>query len=398
MQDPRLPPSRPSSQVEPVASRGPVILIAGGGTGGHLMPALAIAEAIRERYPDWDVVLAGARRGIEARLLPNRPFRFHLLPAEPLYRRQWWRNLRWPFLAIRLIRETGRLLDLERPAAVLGTGGYASGPVAWLAARRGVPTAIFEPDARPGLTSRLLARRVDEVYLGVPEAERLLGREGRKGREGRDGAVTRKPRFFLTGPPIVPPDPSAAARGREVFGVDGTRPVVLITGGSQGALALNQTVASWIRSGRAERIQVIWATGAGTYDRFRDFHHPPSVHVAAFLDPIAEAYAVADLAVTRAGMMTIAELCAWGLASILVPLPTAAQDHQTENARVMAAAGAAVQVPQAELTVERLSEEVGSLTVNSARRSGLAAQARKRGRPEARAEILSHLERLIGPG
>jgi UDP-N-acetylglucosamine--N-acetylmuramyl-(pentapeptide) pyrophosphoryl-undecaprenol N-acetylglucosamine transferase len=360
-----------------------VILIAGGGTGGHLMPALAIADAIRERHADWTVVLVGAQRGIEAQLLPARSHRYHLLPAEPLHRRQWWRNLRWPVLAVRLLRGTAAILDRERPAAVLGTGGYASGPVVWLAARRGIPTAIFEPDARPGLTSRLLSRRVREVYLGVPEAERAL----------RFGPRTQ---VRVTGPPIIPPDPTAATQGRAIFAVDAARPVVLVTGGSQGALALNEIVGAWIRSGRAASVQVIWATGAGSYDRFRALHQPPGVHVSPFLDPIAPAYAIADLAVTRAGMMTIAELCAWGLPSILVPLPTAAQDHQTHNARVMSEAGAAVHVPQRDLNPDRLASEVESLAADSARRAALGGRAKARGKPQATAEIRGHLERLIG--
>ena len=131
------------------------VLIAGGGTGGHLMPALAIAEALRTRHPDWRIVLAGAIRGVESRLLPERTFPFHLLPFEPIYRRQWWwKNLKWPLLGIRLIRLVRGLLDHERPDLVLGTGGYASGPIVWAAARRGIPTAILEQDAFPGLVTR----------------------------------------------------------------------------------------------------------------------------------------------------------------------------------------------------------------------------------------------------
>ncbi|MGH7676776.1 MAG: UDP-N-acetylglucosamine--N-acetylmuramyl-(pentapeptide) pyrophosphoryl-undecaprenol N-acetylglucosamine transferase, partial [Gemmatimonadales bacterium] len=134
------------------------VLLAGGGTGGHLMPALALAEALREARPDMEPVLVGAERGLDGQVLSQRPFRYHLLPLEPIYRRAWWRNARWPFVAWRAWRAVGRLLDAERPAIVIGTGGYAAGPVVWRAQRRGLPTALQEQNAFPGLTTRWLAR------------------------------------------------------------------------------------------------------------------------------------------------------------------------------------------------------------------------------------------------
>jgi len=360
------------------------ILIAGGGTGGHLMPALAVAEQLRRDQPGWRIVLAGAERGIEARLLPERHWPYHLLPAEPIYRRQWWKNVRWPGLAWRLIRAVDRVLDTEQPAVVLGTGGYAAGPVVWRAARRGIPTAVLEQDAFPGLTTRWLAGRVREIYLAVPEAQRQL-----RIRPGTEAIVT--------GAPIVPPDLSLRTVGRERFGLDPTRPVVLVTGGSQGSLAVNRAVADWVRAGGTDGLQLLWATGRLTYDQFHDLHRPPEVQVFDFLDPIQPALAVASLAVTRAGMMTIAELCAWGIPSILVPLPTAAQDHQHRNARVMAEAGAAVLLPQSELTATRLGREVGILLQDDRVRTGMSAAALGRGRPGATAEIARRIARLAVP-
>jgi UDP-N-acetylglucosamine--N-acetylmuramyl-(pentapeptide) pyrophosphoryl-undecaprenol N-acetylglucosamine transferase len=357
------------------------VLIAGGGTGGHLMPALAIATELRSR--GRDVVLVGATRGVEARLLPSRDFRYHLLASEPIYRRQWWKNFRWPLLALRLFRQVDRVLDQERPALVLGTGGYAAGPVVWRAAARGISTAILEQDAVPGLASRLMARRARHVYLGQPETRARL----------RTASNTE---VFVTGCPIAPPDLSLRPSAPERFGLDRSQPVVLITGGSQGALALNQVVSDWIGQGGGEGLQLIWATGALSHEKFRPWHRPPAVQVFDFLDPIAPAYAAADLAITRAGMMTIAELCAWGLACILVPLPTAAADHQTRNAAVMAQAGAAVHLPQAVLTADRLDQEVRALLGDRRRREAMAAAARARGKPGATVEIVTLLERLKG--
>ncbi len=360
------------------------LLIAGGGTGGHLMPALAVAQALRELAPEIEPVLVGARRGVEAQVLPTRDFRFHLLPAEPLYRRQWWKNLRWPWVAAALLREVGRVYAEERPLAVLGTGGYAAGPVVYWGARAGLPTAVQEQNAYPGIATRLLARRARHVYLGVPEARPLL----------RVGPRTE---VFDTGNPIPPPAPERRDAARARFGLagGGAAPVVLVTGGSQGALALNRAMAAWLAAGPPPAV-VLWVTGRGTYSQFTGYHRPPAVQVIDFLDPMADGYAVADLVVSRAGMITVAELCAWGLPSILVPLPTAAADHQTRNARVLSEAGAALLLPEVELSAARLAAEVSRLLDDGDRRGSMADAARRRGRPHASRDIASKLLTLVG--
>jgi UDP-N-acetylglucosamine--N-acetylmuramyl-(pentapeptide) pyrophosphoryl-undecaprenol N-acetylglucosamine transferase len=361
------------------------VLIAGGGTGGHLMPALAIADALRHRAPEVEPVLVGAARGVESRLLPTRDFRFHLLPSEPIYRRTWWKNVRWPLIMGRLLRAVAGVFEAEQPVAVLGTGGYASGPVVWWATRHGVPTAVQEQNAYPGLATRLLSRRVRHVYLGLPEARRLL----------RFGAATE---VFETGNPIAPPSPERRAAALARFGLEGTRPVVLVTGGSQGALAINRAVAGWLDAGGPRAADLIWVTGRGTHEEFAGRHRPPRVQVVDFLDPMADGYAVADLVVSRAGMITVAELCAWGLPSLLIPLPTAAADHQTHNARVLAEAGAAAVLAQSALTPARLGETVEALLADPTGRGVMAAKALARGRPHAAAEIVSRLLTLASAG
>ncbi|HTL05884.1 MAG TPA: UDP-N-acetylglucosamine--N-acetylmuramyl-(pentapeptide) pyrophosphoryl-undecaprenol N-acetylglucosamine transferase [Gemmatimonadales bacterium] len=357
--------------------------MAGGGTGGHLMPALAIAGALRRKHPEWRVLLVGAERGIEARLLPTRDYPFRLLPAEPIYRKQWWKNLRWPLLALRLRREVDALLDEERPAVVVGTGGYGAGPVVWRAARRGIPTTVLELNAYPGLAVRWLARSVREVWLGSPEARHHL----------KPGARTE---IVDTGAPILPPDPLLRGAAQERFGLDPAKPVLLITGGSQGALALNQAVAEWLASGQAGAVQVLWATGAASFARFQSLQAPPAVQLFDFLDPIAPAYAVADLALCRAGMMTIAELCAWGIPSVLVPLPSAAADHQTPNARAIDEAGAGIHLPQSELSAARLGAAVSQLLADPARLLGMRAAALARAHPDALDRIVARIGVLSG--
>lgn len=361
-----------------------VVLIAGGGTGGHLMPALAIADEIVRVRPDAEPVLVGARRGIEAALLPRYPYRHHLLAAEPLYRRQWWRNVRWPAIAWRLWRDVGRVLDRERPALVIGTGGYASGPVVWRAQRRGVPTVLQEQNAFPGLATRWLAPRARQIHLGFPEAAARL----------RAGTETR---VFALGNPIRAPQPGDRAGALAELGLPADRPAVLVFGGSQGARALNEALAGALAEARLDGVSVIWGTGEAHAARFAALARAGRVIVRGFLDPMATAYRAADVIVCRGGAMTVAEVCAWGKASIVVPLPTAAADHQTVNARALAAAGAGLHLAERDLNPASLARTVLGVLGDPARLASLAAAATLRGRPLATQEIVSTILTLI-PG
>src|SRR5207253_7167919 len=187
------------------------ILLAGGGTGGHLMPALALAQALRDAGEGIEPVLVGAERGIEAQVLPRYPFRYHLLPIEPIYRRTWWKNVRWALIAGRVWRAVGQVLEDERPGIVVGTGGYAAGPVVWRAQRAGIPTALVEENAFPGVTTRWLARRARQVHLGFPEARERLS----------PGARTE---VFTLGNPVRPPEPGDPRAARRLLGLDPDRP------------------------------------------------------------------------------------------------------------------------------------------------------------------------------
>src|SRR2546423_3736608 len=227
------------------------VLLAGGGTGGHLMPALALARALSDGAGAMEPVLGGAGGGIGARVLPRSPFRHRLLRIEPIYRRTWWKNVRWLLIAGRVWRAVGRVLDEERPAIVIGTGGYAAGPVVWRAQRAGLATVLVEENAFPGLTTRWLARRARQIHLGFPEARARL-----RPRPPTD--------VFTLGHPVRPPAPGARATALAEVGLGDERPTLLVFGGSQGARAINYAVAG----GRGRRplggVNGLW--GAGTED------------------------------------------------------------------------------------------------------------------------------------
>ena len=361
------------------------VFFAGGGTGGHLMPALAIADAMVRLDPSIRPFFVGGLRGVESNVLPQRPWPYELLPLEPLYRRQWWMNVTLPSSLFRVVRRVGRLVAEESPALVVGTGGYVAGPVVWKAIRLGVPAVLQEQNAFPGIATRRLARQVRQIHLGFPEARNHLA----------PGAGTE---VLDTGNPILPPPDPMPGRveAKRKLGLDPAKPTALVVGGSQGALAVNQAVDAAVCGGLLPSgVQLIWQTGAATYDKFSHRDIPGLILVRPFLDPIAEAYAAADVVVSRAGAMTIAELCAWGLPAVLVPLPTAAAGHQLTNAKALAASGAAVLLEQRDATGEALAGHVGSLLSDSARMAGMSAAARGRAHPDAAEVIASHVLRVL---
>ncbi len=358
------------------------VLLAGGGTGGHLMPALALAQTLRDAGRGIEPVLVGAARGIEAQVLPRYPFRHHLLPMEPIYRRTWWNNARWLLIAGRAWRAVGRVLEAEQPSIVIGTGGYAAGPVVWRAQQRRLPTVLQEQNAFPGLATRWLARRARQVHLGFPEAHERL-------RVGPHTAV------FALGNPIRIPEPGSRDAALVEFGLTPERPTLLVFGGSQGAQAINYAVAGALERRLLDGINVVWGTGTAHAEALARYTAPGRVVVRGFFDPMAPAYRAADLVVARAGAMTVAELCAWGKPSILVPLPTAAADHQTYNAAALAAAGAAIQLSEGQLTPYTLAQAVTGLVADRSRLESLGTRARSRGHPDAAREIVSKILTLV---
>ena len=356
------------------------VIVAGGGTGGHLMPALALADELASR--GLDPVLVGAERGLEARLLPDHTpaYPFHLLPVFPIYRRQWWRNLALLRTVPRLWRACTRVLDETRPAMVISTGGYAAGPIAWRAARRGVPLVLQEQNALPGITTRWLTRYARQIHLGFPE--------------GRDRLAPTSAEIFSLGNPVaVQGADRETARTR--LGIPPDVPVILVLCGSQGARAVNEVVATILRNNLLPDTHLLWACGHGNVAQAMPFHDPPRVIVKPFWSPVADAYAAADLAVTRAGAMTSADLHASGLPAIMIPLPTAAEGHQRVNARALEEAGASICVEESEVSASSLTELIRGLLADPGRLAAMSEVAKSRANPAATREIVDRIVTLL---
>lgn len=362
----------------------PRVVFAGGGTGGHLYPGIAIARALVRADPSIEPYFVGARRGIERTVLPTTEFPFALLDLHPLYRKAVWKNAQTIVGAISAWRHIGRMVKEERPALVVGTGGYAAGMMLAYARVHGIPMVQQAGDSVPGLTARAFSKATLEFYLNFPEAAKVLKPRG-------PGSL------IDIGAPIEPPPAPrpdrAAARSHWGFPATGGR-VLLVYGGSQGSLAMNRVVADWIDRGLPPDLYIIWGTGRATYDQFKHCESE-RVRVRDYLAPIAEAYAATDIALARAGAMTTAELFAWGIPGVLVPLPTAAADHQTTNAVTLEKAGAAINLPQAQLSAERLDATIRDLLDNPVEMQRLAEGAARRARPRAAEEIAKRIITLI---
>ncbi len=368
------------------------ILIAASGTGGHLFPGLAIADAFRRRDPATEVTFVGTTRGLEATLIPRAGFELERIEIAGLKRVGWRQALATLLWRVpKSLWQSWRIVRRRRPDLVIGVGGYTSGPVLLIAALSGIPTLILEPNAYPGFTNRVLAPLVRAAAVAFPEAASFFGAKAR-----------------MTGNPVraeffAMPDLARERRART------PERHLLIFGGSQGSRALNERMvealprlfASLRERASALVVTVTHQTGerdaawvraayerAGLQDR---------VTVVPFIERMAEEMARADLVICRAGATTLAELAAAGKPALLIPLPTAADDHQRKNAQALERAGAARCLLQDEATPERLAEMIRELLDDPARLDEMAECARRRARPEAAHAIVALAFELMRP-
>lgn len=381
----------------------PRFLVAGGGTGGHLYPALNLADALRERAPDVEVSYVGAERGLEADVLPERDLPYTLLPSLPIYRSRPWRNLRWLVRAPGVVDGLRRLFRDLDPEVVVGTGGYAAGPPLLWARLTGRATALQEQNAAPGMVTRVMAPWVDQLHLGFPEAEDRV-RAGRSTRVFTFGNPVRvRPRGGADGPTGGAPGPEA---GRESSADElhpafrGRGRIVLVAGGSQGARGLNRRWLEDLRRVEAwpADLRVVWIAGRRHADSLQEEvaeltfgHH---VRVLGFVPELAAQLHRVDLAVSRAGAMFLSELAVAGAPAVLVPFPAASGGHQGANARCFAREGAAVVREEESLGPGDLWRLVATITSDRERRTRMARAARSRGRPDAAARIAGSLLEL----
>ena len=354
------------------------IVIAGGGTGGHLYPGIAVAREVLRRQPDAVITFAGTARGIESRVVPREGFQLDLLRSAGLKGTSPAALARGLALLPLSGGDAWRILSRRRPDLVIGVGGYSSGPVVALAAARGIPTLLLEQNAVPGFTNRMLARFVGGAAVTFESTVSYFGRRG---------FVTGnpvRPEFFDTTEPAAAPGP----------------PRVLIFGGSQGSHAINLAcvAAAPLLAVDGGRMAITHQTGERDLDRVRDAYRGAGLdaRVEPFLYAMDREIKGADLVISRAGATTIAELTAAATPAVLVPLPTAADDHQRRNAELLRAAGAVEVIDERELTGERLAATIRRLLADPAALAAMAAAARRLARPDAARLIVDRALALAG--
>jgi len=349
------------------------LLIAGGGTGGHVFPALAIALEWMSRGEERKVVFVGTQRGIEARLVPEAGFPLETIRSAGLKGIGGMKFVRNFAKLAPAMWDSFAILRRHKFAAALGVGGYAAGPMMLAAVLRGLPTVVFEPNAEPGFTNRVLAGMVTRVATAYEAPTKLWGRKA-----------------TLTGIPVRPDFFAIPQRAlAEPFHI-------LITGGSQGALVINRTLvdAAELLARHKDRISIVHQTGERDYNAVRVAYARREIHaeVLPFIGNMAERFAHADLIVCRAGAITVAEVAAAGRAAIFIPFGASTDSHQLRNAQEMQRAGAARLIPEPQLTAERLTQEIFSLLDQPLELQAMAANARRLAKPRAVQDIVDLIE------
>ncbi len=322
------------------------ILFAGGGTGGHIYPALAVAREIMNREPETEVLFLGGTKGIERKIVSDAGYTFEAIPVSGLPRKISLSMLGFSWKLMVSIVISRQVLKRFRPAVVMATGGYVSGPPIVAALSLGLPTVIQEQNSYPGITNRKLGQFADIVFLGFQDAVPFF---------------KRKTETIVTGNPVR----ETICTGRRdesarEFGLDPSLKTVLMFGGSQGSAAINHAASGAVESIAAQNIQVLWQTGELEYDTWKSFDGrcEGRIRVLPYIGGMEHAYAAADCVVARSGAMSIAEITVCGLPAVFIPLPTAAANHQEFNARSLVTAGAAAMILERNLTSSQLEQEI----------------------------------------
>uniref|UniRef100_UPI004047DE7F undecaprenyldiphospho-muramoylpentapeptide beta-N-acetylglucosaminyltransferase n=1 Tax=Algoriphagus sp. TaxID=1872435 RepID=UPI004047DE7F len=360
------------------------ILISGGGTGGHIYPALTIANAWMEKHPNTEILFVGAQGKMEMQKVPEAGYSIKGLPVAGLQRKLTFSNLSFPIKLWRSLRIASNIVKEFQPQVVVGVGGYASGPVLYVAQSKGIPTLLQEQNSYAGLTNKILAKKAGKICVAYPEMERYFP----KGKLKLTGNPVRKDLLNLSGKKEL---------GIQKFGLDSHRKTVLVLGGSLGARTLNLAMLHHMVNLEKEGYQVLWQSGKFYFKEMElalATAGLPHIHLREFIREMDLAYAAADVIVSRAGALSVSELCLVGKPVIFVPSPNVAEDHQTKNANACVKQGAAVLLADAD-AVAKFKEYIDDLLQQEDKANALAEALKKLAMPDAANALVHELELLL---
>lgn len=360
------------------------LIISGGGTGGHIFPAVAIANTFRERYPDADILFVGAQGRMEMTRVPEAGYKIVGLWISGLQRKLTLSNLLFPVKMIVSYMKARSIVKQFKPHAVIGTGGYASGPIMIAATRASIPSVIQEQNSFAGLANKQVANKVSKVCVAYEGMEKYFPKE----------------KIVFTGNPVRKDILSTDTKREKAlthFGFSSNVKTLLIIGGSLGARTINESILAGIGKLGAAQIQVIWQTGKGYFETYKNQlgnYDTKKIRVQDFVREMDLAYAVADIVISRSGALAVSELCIAKKACILVPSPNVAEDHQTKNAKALADKDAAILIPDKDANT-RLVDEALQLLFDESRAEKLRANIAKLAKPNATEDIVNEIEKLI---
>lgn len=358
------------------------IMISGGGTGGHIYPAIAIANAWREKHPDAEILFVGAEGKMEMQKVPEAGYKIEGLKIAGLQRSLSLSNLSFPFKLLGSLNKSKRLLAEFGPSAVVGVGGYASGPLLYAAQGKGIPTLIQEQNSYAGLTNKLLAKKAKKICVAYPGMEKFFPKD----RIQYTGNPVRKDILDLEG---------KKEKAFDHFGLDPGKKVFLVLGGSLGARTINQAVLADMKAFEADGYQLLWQCGKFYYSEMasqvKGMKH---IHVLEFIKEMGLAYAAADVVVSRAGALSVSELSLVGKPVVFVPSPNVAEDHQTKNAMAYVNAEAAVLLRDFE-AVGKLKIVIDQVMADTKKAKTLGENIKKMAKPKAAEEIVEALESIL---
>lgn len=356
-------------------------ILSGGGTGGHIYPAVAIADELKARYPDAEFLFVGASDRMEMEKVPQAGYKIEGLWISGIQRKLTLKNLAFPFKLISSLLRSIKIVKAFQPDAVIGTGGFASGPLLQIATSKKIPSLIQEQNSFPGITNKLLAKKVNTICVAYDGLEKFFPKD----------------KIKLTGNPIrkdLLQVKNKQIEGKEAFKLKHNKQTLLVLGGSLGARRINQLIESNLEFFETGDIQVIWQCGKLYYNQYKEHNDLKNVQVHAFLNQMDLAYAAADVIISRAGAISVSELCIVGKPVIFIPSPNVAEDHQTKNAKSVADKNAALLIKEKDLDAN-FQLEFSELISNEEKRKELSKNIEDLALVNATNDIVDEIEKLL---